>query len=70
MAVSVHRECPHDKNTLRAMFEVNLFTMMCVGLENMEIGCLLFTTVYLFNVLIGGHGVMCFVAFSEFTGPT
>ena len=69
MAVSVHRECPHNKNTLRAMFVVNLFTMMCVGLENMEISCL-FTTVYLFSFLIGAHGVMCFVAFSEFTEPT
>jgi hypothetical protein len=69
VAVSVHRECPHNKNILRAMIVVNLFTMMRVGLENMEISCL-FTTVYLFSVLIGGHGVMCFVAFSEFTEPT
>ena len=69
MVVSVHRECPHNKNTLRAMFVVNLFTMLRVGLENMEISCL-FTTVYLFSVLIDGHGVMCFVALSEFTEPT
>ena len=69
MTVSVHPECAHNNHTLRAMFVVSLFTMMCVGLENMEISCLL-TTVYLFSVLIGGHGVMCFVAFSEFTEPT
>ena len=69
MAVCVHPECAHNKNTLRAMFVVSLFTMMCVGLENMEISCL-FTTVYLFSVLVGGHGVMCFVAFSEFAEPT
>ena len=69
MTVSVHTECAQIENTLRAMFVVSLFTMMCVGLENMEISCL-FTSVHLFNVLIGGHGVMCFVAFSEFTEPT